>query len=83
MDLEQRVAELEQLVQEQGEKIAALEVEAQKRQCYKDQLFWGLKQLLPLQYKSCYLTAEGRFQSSWHMWLGKVFAVKTRKVNFE
>lgn len=31
MDLEWRVAELERLVQEQGRKIAALEVEAQKR----------------------------------------------------
>lgn len=51
MDLEQRVAELEQLVQEQGRKIAALEVEAQKQQFNADDFMKDVQNHLPATWK--------------------------------
>lgn len=36
---------------------------------------WGLRQLVPLTYRSTFTTADGsRHFAVWRMWLGRVFA---------
>lgn len=40
-------------------------------------MWWYLKQLLPLAYRSTYLCDGKLCRSTWRMWLGRCFNVRT------
>lgn len=43
-------------------------------------MFWYLKQLFPLPYRSVYLASDGWHDSRWWMWLGRCFAKRDRRL---